>query len=81
MRELADGEGRDARRSSRWRGCWRRATTSSRSPARSGAAYLEENVAALDVELTEDDMRALDEAVPAGAAAGERYPDMSSIDV
>lgn len=42
--------------------------------------YLEENVAAVDVELSEDDLRRLDEAAPAGAAAGERYPDMSSID-
>jgi aryl-alcohol dehydrogenase-like predicted oxidoreductase len=42
--------------------------------------YLEENVAAADVELSDEDLRRIDEAVPAGAAAGERYPDMSSID-
>jgi aryl-alcohol dehydrogenase-like predicted oxidoreductase len=36
--------------------------------------YLEENAAAFDVELNADDLAALDEAVPAGAAAGERYP-------
>src|SRR4051794_12773011 len=42
--------------------------------------YLEENVAAADIELTEDDLQRLDEAAPAGAAAGDRYPDMSSID-
>ena len=42
--------------------------------------YLEENVAAADIELSDDDLRRIDEAAPAGAAAGERYPDMSSID-
>ncbi|MEK6278220.1 MAG: aldo/keto reductase [Actinomycetota bacterium] len=39
--------------------------------------YLEENVAAAEVELSDDDRRHLDEAVPAGGAVGERYPDMS----
>ncbi|CAN5672336.1 aldo/keto reductase [soil metagenome] len=37
--------------------------------------YLEENVGSLDVELTEEDLRRIDEAAPAGAAAGERYPE------
>jgi aryl-alcohol dehydrogenase-like predicted oxidoreductase len=41
--------------------------------------YLEQNAAASDVELTEDDLRELDEAFPPGAAAGDRYADMSSI--
>jgi aryl-alcohol dehydrogenase-like predicted oxidoreductase len=41
--------------------------------------YLEENVAASEVELTDDDLRRLDEAFPPDAAAGERYADMSSI--
>ncbi len=50
-------------------------------PGTKRRGYLEENVAANAIELTEDDLRALDEAVPAGAAAGERYPDMSTIDV
>jgi aryl-alcohol dehydrogenase-like predicted oxidoreductase len=36
--------------------------------------YLEENVAAADIELTDDDLRRLDEAFPVGAAEGERYP-------
>jgi aryl-alcohol dehydrogenase-like predicted oxidoreductase len=40
--------------------------------------YLEENVAAADVELTPEDLARLDEAVPAGAAVGDRYPDMSA---
>jgi aryl-alcohol dehydrogenase-like predicted oxidoreductase len=42
--------------------------------------YLEENVKAVEVELTADDLRRLDEAAPVGAAAGQRYPNMSSID-
>jgi aryl-alcohol dehydrogenase-like predicted oxidoreductase len=35
--------------------------------------YLEENVAALDVQLSADDLRRLAEAFPHGAAAGSRY--------
>ncbi len=42
--------------------------------------YLEENVGAADLTLTDDDLRALDEAVPRDAVVGERYGDMSSID-
>ena len=42
--------------------------------------YLEENVGALDVELTADDLAALDAAVPRGAVAGDRYGDMCTID-
>jgi len=37
--------------------------------------YLEENVAALDVKLTKDDLRRIDEVFPPDAAAGERYPE------
>ncbi len=36
--------------------------------------YLEENAGALDVELSADDLRRLNEVFPFGAAAGERYP-------
>jgi aryl-alcohol dehydrogenase-like predicted oxidoreductase len=36
--------------------------------------YLEENVAADAVELSEAELRRIGEAMPAGAAAGERYP-------
>ena len=42
--------------------------------------YLEENAEAVDVELTEEELERLEQAFPQGAAAGERYPDMSSID-
>lgn len=37
--------------------------------------YLEENVGALDVELTAEDLRRIDEIAPKGAAAGTRYPE------
>jgi len=43
-------------------------------------SYLEENIAALEIELSPDDLARLDAAAPAGAAHGDRYPDMSSID-
>ncbi len=36
-------------------------------------ANLEENVAATDVTLTDDDLAAIDRVAPAGIAAGERY--------
>ena len=42
--------------------------------------YLEENVAALDVELTATDVALLDELLPVGSAIGPRYEDMSHID-
>ncbi len=41
---------------------------------------LEENGAALEIDLTEDDLERLERAFPKGAAAGERYADMSAID-
>lgn len=42
--------------------------------------YLEENVAAASVSLSGDDLARLDAAAPVGAAAGDRYPDMSFVD-
>jgi aryl-alcohol dehydrogenase-like predicted oxidoreductase len=38
-------------------------------------AHLEENVASLEITLTEDDCAAIDDAVPPGAASGARYPE------
>jgi aryl-alcohol dehydrogenase-like predicted oxidoreductase len=35
--------------------------------------YLEENVGALDVELTRDDLEEIEEVAPKGAAVGDRY--------
>ena len=44
-------------------------------PGTKRMAYLEENIAALEVALTEEDMKRIDEALPRGAAAGTRYPE------
>jgi aryl-alcohol dehydrogenase-like predicted oxidoreductase len=43
-------------------------------PGTKRVAYLEENAAAAEVELTPADLALLDEAIPAKAVAGERYP-------
>jgi aryl-alcohol dehydrogenase-like predicted oxidoreductase len=48
-------------------------------PGTKRRAYLEENVAATGIALSAEDLEALDEAAPAGAAAGDRYPDMSGV--
>ena len=37
--------------------------------------YLEENVAAVDLKLSKEDLASLEEAFPHDAAAGKRYPD------
>jgi aryl-alcohol dehydrogenase-like predicted oxidoreductase len=37
--------------------------------------YLEDNVTAIDVKLTAEDLRRIDEIFPTGAAAGLRYPE------
>jgi aryl-alcohol dehydrogenase-like predicted oxidoreductase len=42
--------------------------------------YLEENVAAADVELTAADLAQLEQVVPRDAVQGDRYGDMSHID-
>ena len=42
---------------------------------------LEENLAALDIELTAAEVAALNAAAPIGATAGDRYPDMSTVNV
>jgi len=50
-------------------------------PGTKRLAYLEENVAAAQVELSDEDLRRIDEAAPAGAAAGDRYADMSPLNL
>ena len=42
-------------------------------PGTAHVRHLEENVGALQIELSKDDLRGLDEAVPKGATAGPRY--------
>lgn len=41
--------------------------------------YLEENVAATNIRLTVDDLNQIEAVAPKGVAAGDRYPDMSSV--
>jgi aryl-alcohol dehydrogenase-like predicted oxidoreductase len=48
-------------------------------PGTKRVEYLVENVGALDVELTTDDLARIDAAAPVGSTAGDRYPDMSTV--
>jgi aryl-alcohol dehydrogenase-like predicted oxidoreductase len=48
-------------------------------PGTKRTAYLEENLGALNVSLSDDDLAALTAAVPRDAVAGDRYADMSSV--
>jgi aryl-alcohol dehydrogenase-like predicted oxidoreductase len=48
-------------------------------PGTTRVGHLEENVAASEIELTDDDLRELESVFPMGAAAGERYADMSQV--
>ena len=72
---------RDGRRGrSRSRGSCRAATTSSRSRERSGAATSRRTPRRRTSSSPSEELERLEQAFPQGAAAGERYPDMSSID-
>jgi aryl-alcohol dehydrogenase-like predicted oxidoreductase len=42
-------------------------------PGTKRVRYLDENIGALEVSLTDEDLRRLDEILPPGAAAGQRY--------
>ena len=44
-------------------------------PGTKRRTYLDENLAALDVTLTREDLAAIDQVMPAGATAGTRYPE------
>jgi aryl-alcohol dehydrogenase-like predicted oxidoreductase len=48
-------------------------------PGTKHVSYLEQNLRALDVELSADDLARIEEAFPKGVTAGERYPDMSTV--
>ena len=50
-------------------------------PGTKRVRYLEENVGAAAIELSADDRRRLDEAFPNGATAGDRYPDMTRVNI
>jgi len=48
-------------------------------PGTKHVEYLKENIGAADIELSDEDLRRLDEAIPRGATAGDRYLDMSTV--
>jgi aryl-alcohol dehydrogenase-like predicted oxidoreductase len=48
-------------------------------PGTKRRTYLEENAAAVDVELTDEDLERIEAAFPRDAVAGARYADMSTV--
>ena len=50
-------------------------------PGTKRVRYLDENIGALDVKLTADDLQRLDDILPPGAASGQRYPEHSMASV
>ncbi len=48
-------------------------------PGTKRRAYLEQNVEATEIGLSDSELAAIDAAAPAGAAAGDRYADMTTI--
>ena len=48
-------------------------------PGTKNIKYLDENIAALDIELSADDLHVIDAAAPKGATSGDRYANMSSV--
>jgi aryl-alcohol dehydrogenase-like predicted oxidoreductase len=48
-------------------------------PGTKRRTYLEQNVAADDIQLNAEELRDIDEVLPAGATAGDRYPDMTPV--
>lgn len=50
-------------------------------PGTRKVSRLEENLASLDITLTDHEIRSLNEAAPIGITMGDRYPDMSTVNV
>ncbi len=50
-----------------------------RIPGTKRRTYLEENAAAVDVLLTLEDLKRIDEVAPIGVGASDRYADMSTV--
>ncbi|AVH65681.1 aldo/keto reductase [Nostoc sp. 'Peltigera membranacea cyanobiont' 213] len=48
-------------------------------PGTKRRTYLEENIAATEITLTEEELNRLEAVAPKGIAAGDRYPDMSTV--
>jgi aryl-alcohol dehydrogenase-like predicted oxidoreductase len=50
-------------------------------PGTKRVRYLEENTAAAEVGIDKEDLQRLAEVAPVGVTAGDRYPDMSPVNV
>lgn len=50
-------------------------------PGTKRRTYLEENIAATAVTLTQTELEQIEQALPLGVAVGDRYPDMSSVNL
>ena len=48
-------------------------------PGTTSISHLEQNLAALKIELTSEDMARIEKAFPSEAVVGKRYPDMSTV--
>ncbi len=48
-------------------------------PGTTRISHLEQNLVALEIELTGEDLARVGEAFPPGATAGDRYPDLSTV--
>jgi aryl-alcohol dehydrogenase-like predicted oxidoreductase len=48
-------------------------------PGTKRRSYLEENVGAVEVDLTDDDLERIESAFPKGATSGDRYADMAPV--
>jgi aryl-alcohol dehydrogenase-like predicted oxidoreductase len=48
-------------------------------PGTKHVEYLKENIGAVDIDLSPEDLRRLNEVMPQGIAVGERYSDMSTV--
>ncbi|HSP32729.1 MAG TPA: aldo/keto reductase, partial [Thermoanaerobaculia bacterium] len=48
-------------------------------PGSKSMPHLEENAAAMRLDLTPEDLRRIDEIAPKGTAAGDRYPNMALV--
>jgi aryl-alcohol dehydrogenase-like predicted oxidoreductase len=50
-------------------------------PGTARREHLEQNLAAAEIELSDSDLERLDEAMPSGVTAGDRYGDMSVVEL
>lgn len=48
-------------------------------PGTKRRTYLEENIGATEITLTSEELNRLEATAPKNVAAGERYPDMSTV--